>query len=437
MEYPQDTITHEQYEELEKVAKANVCSECGADLQVHTNPEKKTVEVGCLTRSHHGFTERETYTQMMRRGATLPDVIADQIKGRMLPRGATAEDFQRTMNLLGAKYPDLVKDGPSAALFLMDCYRLGLDPLISPPEIVPVVFGKHTDKPVVVEIITEDGYLSGAARANPEEWDGPPKTMPLEDYLLTLPHLKDRPLSDIEKIAKRQAKDLCGDEEAWIWVALGKRKTGTQTDSPSFGWFTHEDLEDAQKRKVISAKLPGNQARIRAVKRWTRETFPEWRQKMMDLTSEWIQRSAGVSEAQKLIEGEYRIVETRKKVEPQKKIVEGKATTKPVTTEKKSDPLASELFGSGQPEVTPGPGGELPMTDEDKTKSRDNLRDIVLGTAKRMKDMLDDKKQQIWPTSRILQEISKVAGVDVHKITDIPDDKLTDVANHLYNLENR
>jgi hypothetical protein len=307
MEYPQDSITQQQWDDLNKVAQENVCSMCGGELQVHTVPEKKTITVGCLDRSHSGFTERESYTQAFRRGAILPEIIEAHIKKRMMP-----EDITRTMNLVMVKYPDALQDPPTAALFVLDCLRLGLDPLISPPEVVPTVFNKRqkdgTYRPVVVEIITEDGYLSGAARSDPQEWDGPPSAMPLQDYLMTLPHLKDRPLDEIEKIARRQAKDICTDENAWVWVALGKRKSATEATAPAYGWYTNKEQKEDADKKLVAGSLPGNQARIRAVKRWTRENFPEWRQKMIDMTSEWLSRAEGVRTAEKLVDAEYKVL---------------------------------------------------------------------------------------------------------------------------------
>jgi hypothetical protein len=306
MEYPQDSITNEQYEELKKVASSNICAVCQGELTVHTDPDRKTIGVGCLTKDHHGFVGRETLTESFRRGATLPEIIERHIHRRMMPA-----DVSRSMALVHVKYPDTLRDQPTAALFILDCMRLGLDPLISPPEVVPAVFNKKQRDgsfvPVVTEIITVDGYLSGAARSDPQEWDGPPAAMPLQDYLMSLEQHKGRSLEDIEKIAKRQALDLCGDADAWVWVALGKRKSGSNADSPAYGWYTRAEQQEDRGKRLVAGDLPGNQARVRAIKRWTRETFPEWRQKMIDMTSEWVGRAEGVKEAQKIIDVEYRL----------------------------------------------------------------------------------------------------------------------------------
>jgi hypothetical protein len=453
MEYNQDTIKPEQYEEMKKVAADNLCSVCAGQLTIHTNPEKKTIEVGCLNREHHGFIERQSYTQMQRVEATKAGVIVDQMTKRMMPRGTTAEDFQQMMASLTAKYPDIGLDIPSAALFLMDCYRLGLEPLVGQPEIVPVVFGKGTNHAVVVEIITEDGYLSGAQRADPEEWDGPPKTMPLQDYLLSLPQHKNRSLEDIEKIAKRQAKDLCSDEDAWVWVALGKRKSGTREDSPSYGWFNKTDMEEAKKRGVISSKLPGNQARIRAIKRWVRENFPEWRQKMLDMTSEWIQRSAGVKEAQKLIEGEYKVIPgkkqegTGKKTEDTGKKVEGairepaagtqvidsKATVVTEKVQTAGDQAAEELFNEDR---KPGPGGELTMDAEEKEKAINETRELISHLANKLHNKkAKDGKTLLWPSKKIFEKINFQLMEPVTKLGDIPDQYVNHVANLLADFD--
>jgi len=60
----------------------------------------------------------------------------------------------------------------------MDCIRLDLAPLLG--EIIPVTF-KSKDKKVVQPVLTEDGWLSLAARACPERWAGPPITEPVTD----------------------------------------------------------------------------------------------------------------------------------------------------------------------------------------------------------------------------------------------------------------
>jgi len=92
------------------------------------------------------------------------------------------DDLGRAMNLLALRYPRAIENPESAALFIMDCCRLDLDPLIQPAEVVPVPFksrkkgkdGKEEDKVTVSMVITEDGWLSMAARGCPEEWNGPP-----------------------------------------------------------------------------------------------------------------------------------------------------------------------------------------------------------------------------------------------------------------------
>ena len=58
-----EELTEQQWQEMREIAANNVCGICGAELQIHTNPEKATLEVGCLNREHHGYIERTTYTQ--------------------------------------------------------------------------------------------------------------------------------------------------------------------------------------------------------------------------------------------------------------------------------------------------------------------------------------------------------------------------------------
>ncbi len=276
-------VDQNQYEEMKHIVRTNLCAECGGELAIKTNPELGTLEIGCpRSRDHHGYVEKETWTQAYRRGQGAPLVIKDKIDKKMLPGGY---EVGTAMALIKTRFPRADLDDPSAALFLMDCIRLDLDPLLG--EIIPVTF-KNKDRKVVQPVLTEDGWLSLAARACPERWIGPPITEPVTD--------------------KEFKKDLCDDEEAWVWKASGKTRDGTE--SIAYGWLKRKEWEKAKAAGTPAGELPGNQARVRAIKRWVRETFPEARKKMMELTSEWLARGRekGIDEVQKVIEAEYHIV---------------------------------------------------------------------------------------------------------------------------------
>jgi len=309
VEVKREEMTQEKWDEMKQIAKANVCAECGADLQVHTVPETGMIRVGCLNREHHGWVERETWTQAMRRGEDIHPVIRSAIEKKMIPK----DDLGRAMNLLALRYPDAIKDPPTAALFIMDCARLDLDPLISPAEAVPVAFksrrkkdGQLEEKVSVVMIITEDGWLSMAARGCKDDWVGPPKTMRLEEYLTTLKENKGKSREEIEAIARAIKTSDCKDEKAWYYVAIGRRRDGDETVVP--GWFTQKDFKKAEESHLPAAEAPGNQARVRTIKKWVREVFPECRQRMMELTAEWYQRAEGIKAAQEYIDAEYTLI---------------------------------------------------------------------------------------------------------------------------------
>jgi hypothetical protein len=286
MEVKREEVTQEKWEEMKKITQENVCGICGAELQVHTDPEKGTIKVGCLNREHHGWVERETYTQAMRRGEEVHPVIQAAIEKKMLPGGYP---LGVALALIKTRFPRADLDDPSAALFVMDCLRLDLDPLLG--EIVPVTF-KVTDKEtkevrrIVQPILTEDGWLSLAARACPERWSGPPLTEPITDKPFKL--------------------DLCGDEDAWVWKATGKTKDGSE--SVAYGWLKHNEYQKAKEARTPAGELPGNQARVRAIKRWVRETFPEAKARMKEMTSEWLARGKEIEGVQQIIEAEYHIV---------------------------------------------------------------------------------------------------------------------------------
>jgi len=295
-----EEVTQEQWDEMRDIAKRNVCGICGADLQVHTNPEKGTLEIGCLNREHHGFIERTTYTQEFRRGAELHPAIRDNIERRMILPGG--QSIGAALAMIQTRFPRADMDQPSAALFLWDCVRLDLDPLLG--EIFPATF-KTKDKDnvehkVVQPIISEDGWLSLAARACPEEWAGPPRTMRLEEYLQTQDAYKEKTYTEVKEIVKEIKGDLCNDPEAYVWVAVGHRKD--QEDTLAYGWYKSSE------QGVVAKNLPGNQARVRAIKRWVREVFPEAKARMKEMTAEWMERAGDVRDIQNIIEAEYHIV---------------------------------------------------------------------------------------------------------------------------------
>jgi len=295
-----EEVTQEQWDEMRDIAKRNLCAECGAELQIHTNPEKGTLEIGCLNREHHGFIERTTYTQEFRRGTELHPAIRDNIERRMILPGG--QSIGAALAMIQTRFPRADMDQPSAALFLWDCVRLDLDPLLG--EIFPATF-KTKDKEgnehrVVQPIISEDGWLSLAARACPEAWAGPPRTMRLEEYLQTQDAYKEKTYTGVKEIVREIKGDLCNDPEAYVWVAVGHRKD--QEDTIAYGWYKQSE------QGVVAKNLPGNQARVRAIKRWVREVFPEAKARMKEMTAEWMERAGDVRDIQNIIEAEYHIV---------------------------------------------------------------------------------------------------------------------------------
>jgi len=300
MEVKKDEMTQEQYEEMKRIARDFVCGECGADLQLHTVPERATLRVGCFNPDHHGFVERETWTQAFRRGEIVHPAIQSAIERKMILPGG--QPVGVALSMIQTRFPRADMDEPSAALFLWDCVRLDLDPLLG--EIFPATFKTKardgTEKKVVQPIISEDGWLSLAARSCAEAWAGPPRTMRLEEYLQTQDAYKEKPYTEVKEIAKEIKADLCKDPEAYVWVAVGHRKD--QDDTIAYGWYKKSE------EGVVAKNLPGNQARVRAIKRWVREVFPEAKAKMKEMTATWMERAGDVRDIQNVIESEYHII---------------------------------------------------------------------------------------------------------------------------------
>jgi len=298
-----------EFEEGKNITAKCVCAQCQSPLVLAWGGaygvQNYVVYCG-RDREHEGFLEKETALAMTRRGEGVPLYVEKAVEKKLLPK----EDIKRAIEIVKLRYPRCDLDDASAALFILDCLKLDLDPLLG--EIVPVSFkvgrrrkGKKVleeEKIAVVGIITEDGWLSLASRACPEKWIGPPTTLPIYD-------------SEFKK-------NICNDEEAWVWEARGKVRVGGEfMETPStYGWVKKKEWLKAQEQGTPVGELPGNQARVRSIKRWVKENFPEAKKRMMEMTREWMVRAEGVREAQRIIDAEYSIFEEEKPTEPPKEI---------------------------------------------------------------------------------------------------------------------
>ena len=360
MEIKQSEMTQEIWDDWGALIREQECAECGAELTIRTIPEQAALALGCSNPEHSGFRQRTSYTEEYRRGAEVYPAIRDNIEAKMMAK----TELQRAMNLLALRFPSAIRDVPGAALFINDCMRLGLDPLIQPAEAVPVPFKTRDksgrEKTTVAMVVTEDGALSMAARGCREEYDGAPATMPLLDHLMR--EHPQRPFEELKEMAKRTAEELCDDPQAYVWVALGKRRSATGIQ-PVYGYFTTAERKKAQDNKLPAGTQPGNQARVRAVKRWVRENFPESRQKMIEYTAELYRRSEGAREAQELIDAEYSFLslpEGKKKAEATDEKVGVRAPTKPRAQAARpaSSPAAEE---SPPAEIVEGEGFNIDL----------------------------------------------------------------------------
>jgi len=305
MEVLQSEMTQEIWDDWAALIRGQECAVCSGQLTIRTVPERAAMALGCTDPEHSGFRQRTTYTEEYRRGAEVYSAIRDNIEAKMTAKA----DLQRSINLLALRFPSAIRDVAGAALFINDCMRLGLDPLIQPAEAVPIPFKTKDkagrEKTTVAMVVTEDGALSMAARGCREEYDGSPATIPLLDYLMH--EHSQRPIEELKEMARRTAQELCDDPDAYVWVALGKRRSATGIQ-PVYGYYTTAEHKKAQDNKLPAGTQPGNQARVRAIKRWVRENFPEARQKMIEYTSVLHRRSEGAKEAQEILDAEYTFI---------------------------------------------------------------------------------------------------------------------------------
>ena len=279
--------------EMRQLARTHRCGECRARLSVAWGGAFGVNQyvLRCGRDLGHETLVKERNTRRLADGKEY-----DMTTQRAITEPTELQlDVARSIVLIQERFAGAKLDRPAATRFLYDCMRQGLDPLLG--EAAPIVFGGRDGKPqTTVTIITELGYLSLAARTCPGDFIGPPQTRPVTD-----PEFREA---------------ICGDREAHVWEATGRRKGGDLIST--WGWITIKEI-DADKDdktgvpKTPKGKLPGNQARVRAIKRWARETFPEAQHKALVIFQGSMERLRAegqpqeIEEIQRLLDDAYSV----------------------------------------------------------------------------------------------------------------------------------
>ena len=107
------------YEDQKRIVRDNLCAQCGGELTIHTDPNNGgALEIWCPHNpDHHGYIERQTYTQAYRQGDAVLSIIGDKIeKNKLLPGGYSVN---AALAIIKTRFPRADMDEPSAALFLI------------------------------------------------------------------------------------------------------------------------------------------------------------------------------------------------------------------------------------------------------------------------------------------------------------------------------
>lgn len=270
-------------EEGENLILNYVCGECEAPLVMGCGGnvgEPPELGVRCAQNSEHkGFKFRITDRRIARR------------TGVDVPAPLDAGAARRQLVKLCQRYPDMLEDAPSAALFFEEAHRLSLDPLMSPAECVPVAFySKKLGHKVIAMIISSDGWLSMAARSAPDTWMGAPTIEIITDPVAK----RNISGSDHDHTIVVQAKGFIRDS-----VTLQPLPAG-----PVYGWYLNSESSQAS-----SGNSGFNMASWRATKRWVRMNYPNCRQVMMQQTSDFMTESEGIKVSSKIIDAEWHLIE--------------------------------------------------------------------------------------------------------------------------------
>lgn len=261
------TQVTDNFEQLRQMQRTNDCGECGSELTIRVDKVSGVYELVCarfpLEHNQQNFQVAEPPGML----ATRDGETAGQLG---LARYMSNEtEARRAILAVQTKFQAQNLTILESAYFLGEYFNRGVNPLVG--EAVPAAFrNKDQRDRQIVLIETEQGVLSIAKRGDPARYVSTPNVQPIMDA------------------EKREA--ICGDPKAHVWEAKGKIMVNDQMidSAPTWGWVLSKDFDSPRMAQIAKDNLP-NQARVRAIKRWTKENFPD----SFSVVAEQYQRNTG------------------------------------------------------------------------------------------------------------------------------------------------
>lgn len=265
----------------EQIARTHECDVCGGFLFVKPDSEGKDQVVCAADETHKGIRPTRKLMDTNKFGGNQLEYAMNSAQAMRQLAKRVVQEVERNLPMPKGPVPEA-----EAAHYLIDCAKLGIDPFLGDAYAVPY----WNEKAKVYSLVTTmsyTGWISIAQRGSADRWAGPP---------------------DVKLVTEEALKEaIAGSKSAIVWVAKGKLRMpdGLIIESgETYGWANDKNQPNAM--TVGKGNTPGNQARVRAISRWVQENFPDARSRIQGLRGSLMERAAGIAEAARIIDGEYR-----------------------------------------------------------------------------------------------------------------------------------
>lgn len=261
------------YNDAQQVAHDYICAVCKGRLTVPLATDGNWQAVCGTDSSHTGYVYPETAMEVAQRGEGPVYMVNQAQRASAIMR---KENMNAVVGEVAHKF-DLTQ--PQATVFCFHAMRVQLDPFFA--QIIPLVFKskKHEGKMTVVPFVTEKGWAALAARAEPHEFMGPPGVRPV--------------LGEEKESLGYDAGDI-------VYAVSGQKKSWPSRGSEIYVAYTKKEQTGAT---GPARDDPHHMARMRALRRWYEENFPDARAVIVGAQEE------APEEMVETIEGEYSIIE--------------------------------------------------------------------------------------------------------------------------------
>ena len=265
-------------DEAQQTIEDYTCGECDSHLKVEFQADGGVRPACRMNTRHAGYKMIETPMELADQSASIARIQESQEMRSPLVRQ------ENTIAVIGEVAMKYQLSTNEANVFYAHFIRLGLDTFLG--QIIPLVYKSKHDarRRTVIPFITKKGWSALASRSEPKEFLGPPTLYPVKDE------------------DKAQWGYGAGDV---VYEAKGRKRSWPDgyEGGQIIAAFTVDEIGKAREYGQVSGTDTHQHCRVRAVRRWYEENYPDAAALVSVATAEL------PAEVIDVIEGEYRVLE--------------------------------------------------------------------------------------------------------------------------------